>query len=246
MKKVLSCFVSSLLFVLSISANAGPGTQVNGIAVNNPADGMKIVEAFNDWMDGPGKKSQNRILLLSHVADGMNPATHSFVTIFPSVASSESFSKSVVENEKHMAEWMSFLSKVVPLSRITSTTRNTHIRAWGNVNNEDKVWISHGLSSNDGRGVYRAVNEWMSSDTGKKFPGQLHMFATVAGSPSSHSIVIGYKSQAEMEEWGEQSNGSVALANLLHSLQQVSEYHGANITSEVAAWGEDLEDVLKR
>lgn len=73
MKKLLGSIAVSLLFVLSFSVQAGPGSHINGIAVNNPADGMKIVEAFNAWMEGPGKKSKNRIILLQNVADGGNP-----------------------------------------------------------------------------------------------------------------------------------------------------------------------------
>lgn len=246
MKKLLGSIAVSLLFVLSFSVQAGPGSQINGIAVNNPADGMKIVEAFNTWMEGAGKKSKNRILLLQNVADGGNPATHSFVSIHPSMAANEAFNQSIGDDEAKLAEWFKFLEVVVPVSRITSTTRTAHIKAWGDVNNDDKVWLVHAMTATDGRSVYRALDAWMSSDTAKKFPGQMHLFAGVAGSQVSHTIALGYESEAEMEKWGDMSRGSADLAHLLSSLQSVTEYHGASLSREVAAWGADLEDVLKR
>ena len=245
MKKFLGSIAVSFLCLFSFSVQAGPGSHINGIAVNNPADGMKIVEAFNAWMEGPGKKSKSRIILLQNVADGGNPATHSFVSIFPSMASNESFNQSIGDDEAKLAEWFKFLEVVVPISRITSTTRNAHIKAWGNVSNDDKVWLVHAITADDGRSVYRALDAWMNSDTAKKFPGQMHLFAAVAGSQVSHTIVLGYESEAEMEKWGDMSRGSADLAHLLSSLQSVSEYHGAGLSREVAAWGDDIGDILK-
>ncbi len=144
MKKLFGSIVVSILCVFSFSVSAGPGSQINGVAVNNPADAAKIVGAFN------------------------------------------------------------------------------------------------------ARSVYRAIDAWMKSDTAKKFPGQMHLFAGVAGSPASHTVVLGYESEAEMEKWGDMARGSADLAHLLSSLQTVSEYHGASLSREVMAWGADLEDVLKR
>ena len=83
---------------------------------------------------------------------------------------------------------------------------------------------------------------------GKKFPGQAHLFATIAGGANSpsHSIALGYKSQAELEQWGDLSSGSADLRALLSTLQAVSDYRGASLAITDASWGKSTKSILKR
>lgn len=88
----------------------------------------------------------------------------------------------------------------------------------------------------------------MNTDTGKKFPGQAHLFATVAagGNAPSHLIALGFKSQAEMEEWNEMTFSSADRRALRHSLSVIADYHGANLLITQGSWGKSTKSVLSR
>lgn len=147
-----------------------------------------------------------------------------------------------------MAEWMAYLGKVTPVAQITTTSGSAHEGAWGSVN-DDTVWLVHSMSTADAASIYRAVDGLMASDTGEKFPGQAHLFATVAGggnARASHLIALGFKSQAEMEEWNEMTFNSADRRALRHSLSVIADYHGANLLLTQGSWGKSSKSVLSR
>lgn len=115
MKNIKRSFVVVLFCLLSVTVQAGPGIQVTAVSVL-PQDPPKVAMALEEWMEGAGKGSKGRILLQLHVADGGDPATHSIVLMFPSVAENEAFSNKVQGSEDAMAEWMAFLGKIIPIA----------------------------------------------------------------------------------------------------------------------------------
>ena len=233
--------------LMSFSIQAGPGIQVTAISTS-PQNAPKVAAALGEWMNGAGKNSGSRLILQQAVADGGNPTTHSIVSMHSSMAAAEAFSNKVQGDEGMMAEWTAFLGKMVPISQIVATSRSAHVTAWGDIDDDDTVWLVHSFSVNDVASMYRALDAYMKSDTGKKFPGEAHLFATIAGGANapSHFLALGYKSQAEMESWNEMTLGSADLRALLSTLQAVTEYHGANLAITRAAWGKSTKSVLKR
>ncbi len=243
MRKMVS---SIFLTLFSLSIAAAPSMQSTAVAVS-PGQESAVLAAMDKWMDGYGSKSKSRVILQSHVADGGNPATHSFVVINPSMAAGESFNEQVSSSDEGMADWQAFLEAVTPVSRIVGTARSAVIRSWGDIDNDNDVWLVHSMSTGDAASVVRAMESWMNSPTGKKFPGEAHLIATVAAGPNagSHLVALGYESQAEMEKWGDTSRPSGDLARLLHSLSVITDYHGANMAITVGSWGKSAKDVLK-
>lgn len=207
-------------------------------------DGAKVVSALEEWMNGYGSKSKSRVVVHQHVADGANPASHTILSISPSVADLEAFNQKVTKSKEGMAEWQAFMGKVAPISRVTSTSRSSLIKTWGEVSDENTVWLVHALSTSDVMSVRAALTRWMSSATGKKFPGEAHLMASVAGVPASHLLALGYESQTEMEAWMNVAGPSGDLAKLLHTLSVVTEYHGASLSISVAAFGKSSKEVL--
>ena len=199
-------------------------------------------------MNSAGKSSGSRLLLQRAVADGANPSTHSIVSMYSSMAAAETFSNKVGDDEAMTAEWAALMGKVVPITQVVARSRSAHVTAWGDVNDDDSVWLVHSFSVNDGASMVRALDAYMKSDMGKKFPGQSHLFATIAGGANapSHFLALGYASQAEMESWNEMAFGSADLRALLSSLQAVTEYHGASLAITEASWGKSTKSVLKR
>lgn len=147
-----------------------------------------------------------------------------------------------------MAEWVVFLGKMMPVAQIVGTSRSAHVTSWGDVDDDDTVWLVYSFTANDAASLYRALDAYMKSGMGKKFPGQAHLFATIAGGANAprHFIALGYESQAELESWNEMSFGTADLRALLSTLQAVSDYHGASLAITDAAWGKSTKSVLKR
>jgi len=245
-KKISIPFV--MLFCLFVGqVQAGPGIQVTAISTS-PLNAPKVAAALGEWMNGAGKSSGSRLLLQQAIADGGNPTTHSIVSMYSSMAAAEAFSNKVQGDEGMSAEWTAFLGKMVPIVQNVATSRSAHVTAWGDIDDDNTVWLVHSFSVNDVPSMYRALDAYMKSDTGKKFPGEAHLFATIAGGANapSHFLALGYESQAEMESWNEMTLGSADLRALLSSLQAVTEYHGANLAITRAAWGKSAKSVLKR
>lgn len=240
-------YILVLLCLTVMSAMAAPGYTVVGLTVE-PIHGAAVVAALDEWMASPaGKKYKGRLYLQSHTQDGADPSTHSIVSVYPSMTEAESFSDYVSRDETALAAWMKMIGKISPISTQTSTGRYSNLATWGKISDKDRVWMQHSITTSDAASTYRAIDAWMKSDMGKKFPGQLSLARTVAAGmgASSHAVIMGFESLTEMEQWNATSAGSVSLANLLHTFSVINQYHGASLSTDVKTWGKSLKSVLK-
>jgi hypothetical protein len=235
------------LCCIALNAVAAPGYEVTSFAVS-PMEGPNFAAAMEEWMNSDtAKKYKGRIYLQAHDNDGANPATHSVVAVYPSMTESEKFANWIRENPDALADWLKLIGKTSQISDVTSTMRFANVASFGEISDKDRVWVQHSLTSRDAPSLVRAMSALMNSETGKKFPGQLHVVAVVAGglNAGSHAIVLGYESFAEMEAWGDTIGGSAAITSMLHTFSVINTYHGATISVDVNAWGKSLKSVLK-
>ncbi len=78
---------------LPLFAQAGPGSSVISSAVT-PQNVPAMVAAFDKYMSSSfGKQVKGWLVLLSHIADGADPATVSIVGLYHSAAEAEAFGK---------------------------------------------------------------------------------------------------------------------------------------------------------
>lgn len=239
--------IFTLLCCIAINVYAAPGYQVTSFMVN-PGEQANFTAGLAEWMKSDsGKKYKGRVYLQAHNSDGANPATHSIVGVYPSLAESESFGNMVTSNPKALESWMTMVTKLTPISTITSTARFVHMAGWGDLSDKDRVWMQHSFSTKDAPSLYYALDAWMKSDAGKGFPGQMHLAQTLAAGigAGSHVISIGYESMAEMEKWNATLSGSASFIRLFHTFSVINEYHGASMVVDVNAWGKSLKAVLK-
>jgi hypothetical protein len=84
-----------------------------------------------------------------------------------------------------------------------------------------------------------ALDALMTSDLGKKFPGQVHLSAVVAGgmTPVSHVISVGYASEAEIEAWFAVRDPSPDWAAYQDTSDPVTDYLGGSLARQVKSWG---------
>lgn len=229
------CLAFSLLTGL---AHGGPGWDVTSFAAS-PQNAPKLVAAIDEWMAGAGGSYPGQVALYANEADGNDPATHTIIATFPSVAANEAYGRQIQGDEKMSAEWAKLMGVFSTSTTVVQTTRGTFVKSWGEADPADSVWMHHMITVSDPGAVVAAFDRWMNSATGKRTPGQVHLSGVVAGglgSPS-HIVSIGYASQAEAERWQEELAGNQDYATFLEAVQQVSEYHGANLAVRVKAWG---------
>lgn len=201
-----------------------------------PQNAPKVLAAADTLMNSPtGKQFPGRLHLQVHTADGANPATHSFVPIYKSAAERETF----VQKLQADPAWNVFLKSMTDLSQPVSQVLNRTLKSWGTITDTDRVWLSHAFAVSDPAAFVAALGTLMASETGKKFPGQVHLSDIVAGglSPVTHVISVGYESEAEMEAWLAVRDASADWTAYIDASRKAAEYLGSSMARDLKTWG---------
>jgi hypothetical protein len=192
-----------------------------------------------------GKEFPGRLILQVHVADGANPATHSFVPIYKSAAEREVF----VEKLQADPAWEDFTATMTKLTQPVSQTLHRTVKSWGEVVDTDHVWAAYAFDVRDPAAFVAALDKLLASATGKKFPGQIHLSGIIAGgiTPVSHVISVGFASEAEMETWNDSLDGSADWKAYTDAANKSAEYLGGNLARDLKSWGPaSLQDLTAR
>lgn len=232
----LGGLVAATALFIAQAAAAEPTLQINGIALNPGANPADVVAATDQLMASAiGKQADGRLLLLASMADGDNPATHSFAVLNKSAAAGEAF------NQKLYADpaWAQFQAAMTKLGTVTSTARYRAVKSWGDISDSDVVWLGVALVVKDAPAFLAARDKYSASETGKKFPGQGHVSAVVAAgaSPVTHIISVGYASEAEMESWGVVNRASADWQAYQTAVRDNSQIVGFTLSRVVKSWG---------
>jgi hypothetical protein len=201
-----------------------------------PQNAPKVLAAGDALMSSPaGKEFPGKLMLQMHVADGANPATHSWVPIYKSGAEREAF----VQKLQADPAWDTFLATITELAQPVAQVAYRTVKSWGEIVDTDHLWISHAFSVDDPAAFLAAVDGFMASATGQKFPGQVYLSAVVAGglTPVTHLISVGYASEAEMESWIDVRNASADWATYIDASRPTGDYLGSNMVRDLKAWG---------
>lgn len=225
-----------LTLVFSVAAGAAPTFTVFSFTVE-PQDAPKVVEAADAFMSSEtGQEFPGRLLLQQSVANGTSPATHSFVPIYRSLARQAEF----VEKLQDDPAWATFQEEMARISQPVSQVIYRFEWSYGEVSDDDAVWVGHALDVSDPAAFVEAIETFTASEKGQEFPGQVHLASVVAGgtTPVSHLLVVGYASVAEMETWRDGLRGDPAWESYLETSGRASEYLGSTIATTAKTWGE--------
>jgi hypothetical protein len=229
-------FALAIVGLLAVSQAAGAATwsviSFSTTGLNAP----QILAAADKLMSSTaGKTFPGRLYLQASVADGDNPATHAFTPIYKSAADQEAF----VQKLQADPAWSEFLGTMAKLTQPVSTTLFRTVKSGGEVVDTDTVWMTHSFNVNDPATFLAAIDTFIASPTGQKFPGQVHLSAVVAGglSPVSHVISVGYASEAEMEAWTTSLAGTADWVTYLAASQASAEYLGGSLGRTLKTWG---------
>jgi len=234
MRRISALFVASFCFLPALAA-AGAGTHVSGVAVL-PQDAPKVVAAMDTYMaSSAGKQFKGRTLLLQHVADGSDPASHSIVSIFHSAAEQDTYNKAVVNDPARKA----YMDTIVPIGQLTMTARTSLLKSWGDVVDTDRVWVQIALNVNDYAAWMASLDTWLATPKGKAFPGQGHVSMVNfggAGAPT-HLVALGYASIAEMEAYMDGLATDADYAKFQAASRGAAARLGMTLSQEVKSWG---------
>jgi hypothetical protein len=113
------------------------------------------------------------------------------------------------------------------------------LKSWGEVVDSDLVWMSFAFDVKDPAGFTAAIDKFIASETGKKFPGQVHLEGVIAGgiTPVTHAISVGYASEAEMEAWAGLLMGSADWAAYLEASRPTAQPLGSSLLLTIKSWG---------
>jgi len=223
------------LLVSSQTALASPSWSLISFSAT-PQNAPQVIAAADKLMSSAaGKEFSGRLILQVHLADGANPATHSFVPIYKSAAEREAF----VQKLQADPAWNEFTTTMTKLSQPVSTTLHRTVKSWGEVVDTDHVWAAYAFDVNDPAAFAAALDKLMTSATGKKFPGQVHLSDVVAGgiTPVNQVISVGFASEAEMDAWNDSLDASADWNAYIDASNKSAEYLGANLARDLKTWG---------
>ena len=202
----------------------------------SPLDAPALVKATDKLMSSEaGMKFPGQLLLLVNIADGDNPATHSFVPIYSSAAERERFVAALQADKS----WRGFMKTLTKKTEPVANTLYRTLMSWGDKDEADSVWMTHAFQVRDPAAFADAIQRFMRTRTGRSFPGQVYLSAVVAGGgPASHVISVGYASEAEMAEWLEKRDGSTAWGAYMRRSRKAADYLGGSLAREVKTWGD--------
>lgn len=241
--KQLGFAILALLFAQAAAAEPyWAQISLTASAANAPG----VLAAADRFMSSEvGKTFPGRLLLQANVADGEGPATHVFVPIYRTAADREAF----VQSLQGHASWQEFQRELEELGQPGGTVLYRNLRSWGDANDTDHVWMAHAFDVEDPSAFLAALDAFMASPTGKKFPGQVYLSAVVAGgmTPTSHVISVGYDSVQEMAEWLPLRDASSDWAAYQKASNRASRYLGGSMANDLKTWGPaGMKDIVAR
>lgn len=228
--------------LLFLAHTAGAATWSVLAFSTTPQNAPDVLAAADALMSSTvGQEFPGRLLLQANLADGDNPATHSFVPIYSTAAESEAFRAKLQADPAWATFQQTMTAKTTPVSSVLYRT----VQRWGEVSDDDIVWRLHMFAVKDPAAFVAALTAFMDSETGKQFPGQVFLSGVVAGgqSPVTHAISVGQASEAAIEAWEQNLAGNADWQTYLGASRAAADYLGNNLVRTLKGWGGTLDEV---
>jgi len=240
----LLAIVAGLL--ISLQVHAAPSFKIYEVTV--PASKQAtVLSSIDKFMNSEkGKSYKGGLHVNAILANGVSPATHTFVLLMDSMADIAAWESSLPGNSDIMEFWTTLEANSTPVDEYMGSL----VKTWGTISNEDRIWMVTRFYTTDPMNVVSSMDK-MISEVGKKFPGQTALHALPIGnrngannSFSTHMLVNGYKSVAEMEEWTNYMNTQPAWGAFLSSARSTTTWQGTELVENVLVY-DDAMDLKK-
>ena len=222
------------LVLLSSAAAAGPNWQTisfNITPINVPA----VVGAMDKLLSSSADDLTGTVSLMANVVGGADSPSHTIISAFDTRAAREAW----IGKLRATPAWQEFVKATAGLLEARGTSRMNFVKGWGEENDKDVFWELYAFTVTDDDDFTAAMDELMASDTGKTFPGQVHLSAVAAAgmSPVTHIISVGFESEAEAETWNESMSKTKDWASYQKRSEEASSFAGAFLIRTIKTWG---------
>ncbi len=244
MRRRFSLFLSvASMFLIAAPAAwaAQPAAQLATFTAT-PAGAAALGAAVDTLMaSSVGKEFPGHLWLQVRLADGADPATHGFFSVYRDTAAREAFTKKLYATP----EWKAFTDTYASNAKTVATGRMRVQARWGEAAQSDDYWEAYFVDANDAAAITGALQAYFASATGKQHPGQVWLFSASAlgASPVSHIVSVGFSGEAEAEAWRDKSTGTDDWKALMAAFDKHSEYHGAIHVRDMKEWGRPASEV---
>ena len=202
MKNKILGVLSALLISVPSLLQAAPTVIVYEWAVQSgkASDFAAALDTLQKSKIGQDRTAQ--LHLESIGFNGVNPATHRVVVLYPSIAEMESWNKKFADSSAGRA----FRSSIDSIASPVAQYMEQPLQSWGEVSNDDTVFDVVRMQVSDVAATASGLDALMNAPESKSFPGQIWLIQVVRGNAApdgrvTHQIVVGYESLAEMEAW---------------------------------------------
>jgi hypothetical protein len=228
--KRTALLVAGLLLV-STTATAGPNWQTFTFSMS-PANAPKVIAELEKLMSAVGTGTTGSVALMGNVAGGST--SHSFVSSFDSRGEREAWAQRLQASPA----WAKFAQSTSGLIEPGQSSRMNFVKSWGEESDKDVFWEIFAFTVTDPAAFSAAIGTLLASDTGKKFPGQVHLSAVAAAgiTPATHLISVGYESEAEAETWNETMITTKDWATYQKASEKNSTLSGAFMIRAIKTW----------
>jgi len=239
--------VTSLITLVGLSmaltANAAPSFKTYDLTVPLTKQAA-VVEATNKFMATEmGKSYKGSLHLNSYLANGMNPATHSFVLLMDSMADIADWENGLAGNDDIMEFWSALEANSTPVSEYMGSL----VKTWGDISNDDRVWQVTRFYSTDPMTMLSSIDALFAA-TGDEFSGQTAVHALTMGnrdgannSFSTHMLVNGFESVGEMEQWIAYLNTQPAWAEFLGAVRSSTTWQGTDLIQNAVVYDDNMD-----
>jgi hypothetical protein len=230
MMKRTILLVSGLLFISS-AATAGPNWQSLTLDIQ-PANLPKVMAALDELMESVAPGDKGSAALMGNVAGG--ESSHTFISSFESRAAREIWGNDM----RSSAAYADFAKATSGLIERGGSSRMDFVKSWGAESDKNVFWEIFAFTVTDAAAFSAALDEFMNSEAGKKFKGQVHLSRVAAAglAQSTHLISVGFESETAAEAWDDEMAGNKELASYRKASREAGTLGGAYMIRTLKAW----------
>ncbi|MBT5518622.1 MAG: hypothetical protein HOK33_06750 [Rhodobiaceae bacterium] len=178
---------------------------------------------------------EGRMLVNAQIANGEQPQNFSFAVIYEDLATFEATQAQLNGN----ADWDRFRKALAANGTLVSETVYTHVKGWGEINNERFAWEGAAARVTDPANYIARLGRLMDSNIMADAPVSIDVWrVTAGGAPGvSHIVVFGSDSWSEMENFRSESAKNPDFVAAIAGMGKVRTMLGASWTRTAASYG---------
>jgi hypothetical protein len=206
--KNMKCRILSWL-ALALTLLSGPAFAVQPVLVYEWQVEQGKAGAFAAALDelqssAVGKDRSAQVQLQATTFNGVNPATHRVVVLYPSLTEMDQWNTKFFGSKAQET----FSTAISEIATPVAQSMTVPVQSWGTVSSKDTHWDSISVLATNPMGTLTSLDELMNAPEMTDFPGQIWLVQVLRGQASpggymTHQIYIGYESLSELDAWSD-------------------------------------------